>query len=91
MLSFQELCQQAEFLFKGASTGEHHGITAIEICRQSCRKRCKGILHHGDDIISLPLNVDEKMQVGTITHKDAVPTELGREFRRALEGYARRI
>lgn len=31
------------------------------------------------------------MQVGTITHKDAVPTELGREFRRALEGYARRI
>ena len=46
---------------------------------------------HGDDIISLPLNVDEKMQVGTITHKDAVPTELGREFRRALEGYARRI
>ena len=31
------------------------------------------------------------MQVGTITHKDAVPTELGIEFRRALEGYARRI
>lgn len=46
---------------------------------------------HGDDIIALPLNVDEKIQVGTITHKDAVPTELGKEFRRALESYAQKI
>ena len=43
---------------------------------------------HGDDIVSVPLNVDEKIQVGTITHKDALLSELGKKYIEALERYA---
>ena len=44
---------------------------------------------HGDDIISIPLNVDEKIQVGTITHKDAALSELGKKYLEALQQYAK--
>ena len=43
---------------------------------------------HGDDIISVPLNVDEKIQIGTIMHKDAVLSELGKIYIEALRQYA---
>ena len=43
---------------------------------------------HGDDIVSIPLNVDEKIQVGTITHKDAILSELGKKYLEALERYS---
>ncbi|MBM7868564.1 DNA-binding transcriptional LysR family regulator [Clostridium pascui] len=32
---------------------------------------------HGDDIISVPLEVEEKIQVGTIVHKDMILSSLG--------------
>ena len=46
---------------------------------------------HGDDIISIPLNVDENIRVGTIMHKDAVLSEIGRKFYEALQNYAKMI
>lgn len=44
---------------------------------------------HGDDIIAVPLNVDEKIQIGTIMHKDAVLSDLGKIYIDALNQYAR--
>lgn len=46
---------------------------------------------HGDDIISVPLNVDEKIQVGTIVHKDTVLSNLGKIYIEALTQYASRL
>ncbi len=43
---------------------------------------------HGDDIIAVPLNVDEKIQIGTIMHKDAVLSDLGKIYIEALHQYA---
>jgi DNA-binding transcriptional LysR family regulator len=44
---------------------------------------------HGDDIISVPLDVDEKIQVGTIVHKDTVLSDLGKIYIEALRQYAK--
>jgi len=44
---------------------------------------------HGDDIISVPLNVDEKIQVGTIIHKDTVLSDLGKIYTQALKQYVK--
>lgn len=46
---------------------------------------------HGDDIISVPLNVDEKIQIGTIVHKDTVLSDLGKIYIEALRQYAKRV
>lgn len=46
---------------------------------------------HGDDIISVALNVDEKIQVGTIMHKDATLSELGKKYLEALAKYAENL
>ena len=43
---------------------------------------------HGDDIIAIPLEVDEKIQVGVITHKDYIPTRLGEIYLLALKKIA---
>jgi DNA-binding transcriptional LysR family regulator len=43
---------------------------------------------HGDDIIAIPLDVDEKIQVGIITHKDYTPTRLGEIYLNALKRIA---
>lgn len=43
---------------------------------------------HGDDIIAVPLEVDEKIHVGVITHKDYTPTRLGEIFLDALRRIA---
>ncbi|MDD4405439.1 MAG: LysR family transcriptional regulator [Parabacteroides sp.] len=43
---------------------------------------------HGDDIIAVPLNVEEEIHIGTIHHKDAVLSELGQKFCDALLRYA---
>lgn len=42
---------------------------------------------HGDDIIALPLDVDEKIEVGVIHHRDAVLSEQGQRFCDALYRY----
>ena len=39
---------------------------------------------HGDDIISIPLAVDETIHVGTIMHKHTAPTRLGEIYLAAL-------
>ena len=55
---------------------------------------CTGVFPrylHGDDILSVPLNVDERIRVGTIMHKDAVLSDLGNRFYRALEEFVRRL
>lgn len=46
---------------------------------------------HGEDIVSVPLNVHEKIQIGTIQHKDAVLSELGERFYESLQRYAKDI
>ncbi len=46
---------------------------------------------HGEDIISVPLNVDEKIQVGTIMHKDATLSELGKKYLEALNQFAEHL
>jgi len=43
---------------------------------------------HGDDIIAVPLEVDEIIRVGVITHKDYVPTRLGEIYLNALRKIA---
>jgi len=43
---------------------------------------------HGDDIIAVPLEVDEIIRVGVITHKDYVPTRLGEIYLNALKKIA---
>lgn len=39
---------------------------------------------HGDDIVARPLQVDERIRVGVITHKDMRPTKLGEIYLAAL-------
>ncbi len=39
---------------------------------------------HGEDIIAIPLEVDEKIRVGTIRHKDMTTTRLGEIFMASL-------
>jgi len=43
---------------------------------------------HGDDIISVPLNVDEQITVGILKHKDLTLTSLGEIYWEALENIA---
>jgi len=43
---------------------------------------------HGDDIISIPLEVEEKIQVGTIVHKDMILSRLGEIYLKALKKVA---
>lgn len=43
---------------------------------------------HGDDIISIPLNVDEVIRVGIIIHKDTTLTHLGEIYLEALKRIA---
>jgi DNA-binding transcriptional LysR family regulator len=43
---------------------------------------------HGDDIIAIPLEVEEKIHVGVITHKDYIPTRLGEIYLSALKKIA---
>jgi len=43
---------------------------------------------HGDDIIAVPLQVDETIRVGIITHKDYIPTRLGEIYITALKRIA---
>jgi DNA-binding transcriptional LysR family regulator len=43
---------------------------------------------HGDDIISIPLEVEEKIQVGTIVHKDMILSRLGEIYLQALKKVA---
>lgn len=40
---------------------------------------------HGDDILSIPLEVDEKIHVGTIMHKDVMLTHLGKIYLESLK------
>lgn len=46
---------------------------------------------HGDDIISVPLNADEKIEIGTIVHKDTSLSALGEKFYEALKNYINRL
>lgn len=43
---------------------------------------------HGDDIVAVPLQVDETIRVGVITHKDYTPTRLGEIYLAALKRIA---
>lgn len=43
---------------------------------------------HGDDIIAVPLDVDESIRLGVVTHKDYLPTSLGKIYLEALEKIA---
>ena len=43
---------------------------------------------HGEDIVSIPLDVDEKICVGTIIHKDTTLTALGEIYLEALKRIA---
>lgn len=40
---------------------------------------------HGEDIIAIPLNVDEVIRIGTIKHNDLILTELGEIYLEALK------
>ncbi|RJE46639.1 MULTISPECIES: LysR family transcriptional regulator [unclassified Dehalobacter] len=46
---------------------------------------------HGNDIIAVQLDVDEKIEIGTIMHKDIILNELGHIYLAALEKYAEDI
>ena len=46
---------------------------------------------HGDDIIAVPLNADEKIEIGTIVHKETSLSELGEKFYEALKNYISRL
>ncbi|MEG1869429.1 MAG: LysR family transcriptional regulator, partial [Oscillospiraceae bacterium] len=49
---------------------------------------CSGIFPeylHGDDIISIPLEVSEIIHVGTIMHKDVTLTRLGKIYLNILK------
>ena len=46
---------------------------------------------HGDYIIAVPLNADEKIEIGTIVHKDTSLSELGEKFYEALKNYISRL
>jgi DNA-binding transcriptional LysR family regulator len=46
---------------------------------------------HGNDIIAVLLDVDEKIEVGTIVHKDMILNNLGQAYLEALKWFARNI
>lgn len=46
---------------------------------------------HGEDIVSIPLEADEKICVGTIIHKDTTLTHLGEIYLEALERIAENL
>lgn len=46
---------------------------------------------HGEDIIAIPLDVDEEIRVGTILHKDVTLTRLGEIYLEALQQIAEGI
>ena len=46
---------------------------------------------HGEDIVSIPLDSKEKICVGTIVHKDAMLTNLGRIYLEALNKIAKEL
>ncbi len=43
---------------------------------------------HGQDIIAIPLDVDEHIQVGIVTHQDYIPSCLGKIYLEALQQIA---
>jgi len=43
---------------------------------------------HGDDIVAVPLNVDEEITVGVLKHKDLTLTRLGEIYWNALKRIA---
>lgn len=44
---------------------------------------------HGGDIISVPVNAEEKITIGTIVHKDVVLSEIGKNFYDILLEYTK--
>lgn len=46
---------------------------------------------HGDEIIAVPLNVDEVIRVGTIKHSDVTLTKLGEIYLDALKRFAQEL
>lgn len=46
---------------------------------------------HGDEIIAVPLNVDEVIRVGTIKHSDVTLTRLGEIYLDALKRFAQEL
>lgn len=46
---------------------------------------------HGEDIITVPLNVEEKIQIGTIKHKDTTLSNLGKIYIAELKQYAKYV
>lgn len=46
---------------------------------------------HGTDIIALPLNADERIEVGVIRNKDVIPSEFGRAYIAELEKISKEI
>lgn len=42
---------------------------------------------HGDDLVAIPLEVDEVIRIGTVTHRDYVPTRLGEIYLGALKRF----
>ena len=49
---------------------------------------CSGVISHelnGENIISVPLDVDETMTIGTITRRNTTPTRYGKAYREAIK------
>jgi Transcriptional regulator len=46
---------------------------------------------HGSDIIAVPLEVDDRIHVGIVTHKDHIPSRLGEIYLSALETIAEAV
>ena len=48
---------------------------------------CSGVISHelnGENIISVPLDVDETMTIGIITRRNTTPTRYGKAYREAI-------
>lgn len=46
---------------------------------------------HGDAIVAVPLDVEENIRVGAVTHKDFMPTRLGEIYLEALKRVAAQV
>jgi hypothetical protein len=46
---------------------------------------------HGEDIVSIPLNINEQIRVGVLKHKDLTLTHLGEIYWDALKNIAKQI
>lgn len=44
---------------------------------------------HGEEIIAVPLNVDETIRIGIIKHKDLTLTELGEIYQEELINFSK--